>query len=111
MSVCSDRLDFEDALFDGEERDIEGSSTEIEDQHDALDDEARCNGGSGRLVDDTQNIRPGDGFGGLGRLTLEVVEVGGNGRGGVRNGGAKVGFDGPLYLDKDQGGDFLWRLT
>ncbi len=36
------------------------------------------NGSGGRLVDDTQHVHAGDGSSVLGRLTLRVVEVGGN---------------------------------
>ena len=42
-------------------------------------------GGSGGLVDDTEDVQAGDGTGILGSLALVVVEVGGDGDDGVGN--------------------------
>jgi hypothetical protein len=57
---------------------IEGSSSEIEDEdvtlaHDLLV-ETVGDGGSGRLVDDSQDIHAGDGAGVLGGLTLRSLK-------------------------------------
>ena len=79
VSITSGGLDFEDTLLDGQERDIEGSSTEIEDEDVALAlrllAETAGDGGRGGLVDDTEDVHARDGTGILGRLTLRVVEV------------------------------------
>lgn len=78
MGVTGGGEDLEDAVVDGKERHIESSTTEI------VDDDLRLatllvetvgDGGSGRFVDDTENLETGDGTGILGGLTLSVVEV------------------------------------
>ena len=79
MSVTSSRFDLEDALLDGQERDIESSSSEVEDEHISLALGLLvqpigdcCRGG---LVDDSENVQSSDEAGILGGLTLGVVEV------------------------------------
>lgn len=83
MSVSSGGLDLEDTLLDGEERDIEGSSSEIEDEDVLLADgllvESVSDGGGGGLVDDTEDVHSRDDTSILGGLTLRVVEVGRDG--------------------------------
>lgn len=78
MSVTGGGEDLEDPVVDGEEGDIESSSTEI------VNDDLRFatllvetvgDGGSGGFVDDTEDLETGDGTGILGGLTLGVVEV------------------------------------
>jgi hypothetical protein len=111
MGVTGGGLDFEDTLLDGKERDIEGSSAEIENEDIALARDllvktvGDCSGGG--LVDDTEDIHASNGTGVLGRLTLRVVEVGGDGDDGIVNGGTEVGFGGLLHLGEYHGGDFL----
>ena len=82
VSVTSGSLDFEDTLFNGQKGDIEGSSTEIEDENVTLASdllvETVGDGSGGGLVDDTENLKTSDGARILGRQTLRVVEVGGN---------------------------------
>ena len=83
VSVSSGGLDLEDTLLNGEERDIESSSSEIEDENVLLANgllvESVGDGGGGGLVDDTEDVHARDDTGILGGLTLRVVEVGGNG--------------------------------
>ena len=83
VGVTGGGLDLEDALLDGEERDIEGSSSEVEDEDVALASgllvETVGDGGGGRLVDDSEDIEAGNGAGVLGGLSLRVVEVGRDG--------------------------------
>jgi hypothetical protein len=114
VSVTSGGLDFEDTLLDGEERNIESSSTEIEDEDVALAldllVETVGDGGSGGLVDDTEDVHSGDGTGVLGGLTLGVVKVRGDGDDGVIDGGSQVGLGGLLHLEEHHGGDLLGRL-
>ena len=80
VGVAGGGLDGEDTAADVEERDIESSSTEIEDEDVALGlrllVETVCDGGGGGLVDDTEHVEASDGAGVLGRETLRVVEVG-----------------------------------
>ena len=80
VSVTSSSLDFEDTHFNGEEGDIEGSSTKIEDQDvlftRSLLVETKCNGSSSGFVDDTKDVQTGDGTSVLSCLTLGVVAIG-----------------------------------
>lgn len=80
MGVTSGSLDGEDTTSDGQERDIESTTSKIEDEDDllllGLGVETVGDGCSGWLVDDTENIETGDGTSVLGGETLRVVEVG-----------------------------------
>ena len=111
VSVTGSRLDLEDTLLDGEERDIEGTTTEIEDEDVALTlnllVETVGNGSGGRLVDDTEDVEASNETGVLGSLTLRVVEVGGNGDDGVGHLATKVGLGGLTHLGENHGGDLL----
>ncbi len=60
-----------------------------------------------RLVDDAQHLEAGDLAGVLGRLALGIVEVGGNGDDGLRDGLAELGLGRLLHLLQDEGGDLL----
>lgn len=80
----------------GQERHIEGSSSEIEDEDVALAlvllVETVGNGGHGGLVDDTEDVDTSDHTGILGSGTLGVVEVGRDGDDVLGDGGSKIGF-------------------
>jgi hypothetical protein len=82
VGVARGGLDRKDTAGDVEERDIESSAAEVEDEHVllalSLAVETVGDGGGGRLVDDTEDVQPGDRAGVLGRKTLRVVEVRGN---------------------------------
>ena len=64
VSITRSGFDFENALLNSQEGDIESSSTQIEDEHISLAFrlfiKTVCNGCSGRLVDDTENIQASD---------------------------------------------------
>jgi hypothetical protein len=111
VGVTGSRLDLEDTLLNGEERNIEGTTTEIEDEDVALTlnllVETVGNGGSGRLVDDSENVETGDETGILGSLTLRVVEVGGNGDNGVVDSLTEVRLSSLTHLGEDHGRDLL----
>jgi len=111
MGVTSGGLDFEDTVLDGQERDIEGTTTKIEDEDVALTlnllIETIGNGSSSRLVDDTENVHTRDHTGILGSLTLGVVEVSGDGNHSVGDGGTEISFSGFLHLEEDHGRDFF----
>jgi hypothetical protein len=83
VRVSSGGLDLEDTLLNGQERDIERSSSEIEDEDVLLSDgllvESVGDGGGGGLVDDAEDVESGDDTSILGGLTLRVVEVGRDG--------------------------------
>ena len=60
VSISGGGLDSEDTTADVQKRDIESSSSKIEDENVLLSlgltVKTICNGGSGGLVDDTENI-------------------------------------------------------
>ena len=78
MSVSGGGEDFEDSVVDGEERDIEGSSSEIVDDDVAFSTslvESVGDGGGSRFVDDSEDVESGDRSSVLGSLSLSVVEA------------------------------------
>ena len=112
MGVTSGGLNFEDTTVNGEEGDIEGTTTEIEDEDVVftfftLAVETVGDGSSGGFVDDTLDFEAGDGAGVLGGLTLGVVEVGGDGDDGLLDFLAEVSFSDFLHLDEDHGRNFF----
>ncbi|KAL2282007.1 hypothetical protein FJTKL_11094 [Diaporthe vaccinii] len=111
VSVTGGRLDLEDTLLDGQERHIESTTTQIEDQDVALAldllVETVGNGSRGGLVDDTQNVQASNETSVLGGLTLRIVEVGGDGDDGVVDGATKVRLGGLTHLGQDHRGDLL----
>lgn len=82
VSVTCSCLHCEDTTTDVEQRNIEGSSTEIEDQNVLLRfrltiQTVRDGSGSG-LVDDTEDVEASDETSILSCQTLRVIEVGGD---------------------------------
>lgn len=111
VSVTGSRLDLKDTLLNGQERNIKGTTTEIEDEDVALTLDLLVktvgDGGSGRLVDDSENVEASDKTGILGSLTLGVVEVGRDGNDSVVDGLTEVSLGGLSHLGEDHGGDLL----
>ena len=111
MRVAGRRFDLEDAVLDGEDRDIECAAAKIEDEHVALGAallvEAIGDGGGGRLVDDAQNVYAGDRAGVFCRLTLRVVEVGRHRDHRVFACAAEERFGRLLHLDENHRRNFL----
>merc|ERR1719264_1188695 len=112
MGVTSGGLHLEDALFDGQDGDVEGAATKIEDQDVAfgralLFVQAVGDGSSCRLVDDPENIEAADDSSILGRLPLAVVEVGWNCHDGVLDVVAQVSLSRLLHLRQHHGTDLL----
>jgi len=111
VGVTSSGLDLEDTLLDGKERNIEGTTTEIEDEDVALTlnllVETVGNGSSGRLVDDAEDVEASNETGVLGSLTLRVIEVGGDSDDGVVDGATEVGLGGLAHLGENHGGNLL----
>mmetsp|Transcript_30288 Transcript_30288/g.49604 ORF Transcript_30288/g.49604 Transcript_30288/m.49604 type:complete len:107 (+) Transcript_30288:1344-1664(+) len=106
MSVSIGREDLEDAIVDCEKGDIEGSTTKIEDEDVGLSPglvHSVRDGSSGGLIDDTLNLHSRDSSGILGRLTLRIVEIRGNGHDGVLDLLTKEDLGGVLHLLKDHG--------
>jgi len=105
VSITGSGFDFEDTLLDGQERDIESSSSEIEDENVSLTlnllVETIGNGSGSGLVDDSENIQTGNETSIFCGLTLRIGEVGGDGNDGVVNSSTKVCLCGLSHLDQD----------
>ena len=113
VSVTVGRLDLEDTLLHLKDGDIERSTTQVVDGDDSRIGlvETVCEGGGGRLVDDTEDLETSNRTGVLGGLTLRVVEVGRDGDDGVLDGLAEVGRGSVLHLVNDEGTDLGWRVV
>ena len=100
---------FNDAVVNVENGHIERAAAEVVD-HDLLAlllVDAVGKRRSRRLVDDTLDIEAGDLTGILGRLTLRVGEVSGNGDNSLADASAEVGFGVRLELLQDHRADLL----
>jgi len=111
VSVTVGGLDLEDTFLNGEEGDIESTTTKIEDEDVLfllrLSIETVGNGCGGWLVDDSEDVESRDGSGILGGLSLGVVEISWDSDDGRLDGLSEVGFGDFLHLDQNHGGDFL----
>ena len=105
-------LDLEHAVADLENRDVERAAAEVvhDDRLLLLLVHAVGQRGRGRLVDDPEDLEPGDPPGILGGLSLAVVEVGRHGDDGLGDLLAQVGLGRLLELAQDHGGDFGGRI-
>jgi hypothetical protein len=114
MSVTGSSLDLEDTLLNGQDGDIESSTSEIEDKNVLLTlgllVETVSDGGGGRLVNDSENLKTSNDTSILGGLSLRVVEVSGDSDDSLGNGSTKVSLGGLLHLDEDHGRDLLRGL-
>lgn len=110
MGVTGSSLDLEDSLLDGEEGDIKGPATQIENKNVLLFTllvEAVRNSGGGGLVNNTKYIESGNTSGILGSLTLRVVEVSRHGDNRVLDLLSKVSLGNLPHLSEYHGGDLL----
>jgi hypothetical protein len=113
MSVSVGWLNFENTIFNWEDRDIEGTTTEIEDKNVSftwvfLDFvKTVCDSGSGGLVDDSLDVELGNSSSILGGLSLGIVEISGNGDDGIVDLISEVILSDFLHLGKDHSGDFF----
>ena len=101
------RFHFEQPVVDFQDGDIEGAAAKVIDGDGlaVLLVQAVGQGGRGRLVDDAQHFQARDLARVLGRLTLGVVEIGGNRDDRLRDGFPQIGFGGFLHLLKDHRAD------
>mmetsp|Transcript_8272 Transcript_8272/g.27507 ORF Transcript_8272/g.27507 Transcript_8272/m.27507 type:complete len:698 (+) Transcript_8272:103-2196(+) len=116
VRITSRRLDFEDTFFDGQQRHIKGTTTEIKHQ-DALvlDDfavdfaaiETVRERRGGWLVDDTEHVEASNGTGILGLATLSVGEIRRDGNHSLGDRAAKLRLGGRLHLLQNHGGNLL----
>jgi hypothetical protein len=111
MGITSGSLDLENTFLEGQDGDIESSTSEIVDNDLtfllASLVESVCKSGSGGFVDNTEDVESGNGSGVLGGGTLGVIEVGGDGDNGVLDGLAEISLSNLLHLAQNHGGDFL----
>ena len=111
--VAVGRLDLEDAIADLEHRDVERAAAEVEDEDrlvfgallEAVGERRRR-----RLVDDAQDLEPGDRARLLGGGALGVVEVRGNGDDRLRDRVAEIRLGVALELHQRACGDLLGRV-
>ena len=110
MSVTSGCEHLEDTVIDSQDRDIEGTTTKIENDDVLLVLLVKTvgNSGGGRLVDDTEDLESSDDTSVLGGLSLGVIEVGWDGDDGVLDVLTEVLLSDLLHLGEDHGRDFLW---
>jgi hypothetical protein len=111
MGVTISGLDLEDTFLNGEEGDIESTTSEIEDENVAftftLLVETVGNSGSGGLVDNTLDIETSNGTSILGSLTLGIVEVSGDSDDSLLDSLTEVSLSDFAHLDENHGGDLL----
>ena len=109
MGVAVGGKDFDNAVADVQNGDIERAAAEVID-HDLLLGflvDAVGQSGCGRLIDDTLDVKTRDLACVLGGLTLCVVEVCGNGDNGLGDGAAQICLGVRLQLLQDHRGDLL----
>jgi len=112
VGVTGGGLDGEDTADNREERNIERSTSKVEDEDGALlfvlvvgRVETVRNGGGGGLVDDPENVEASNRTSVLGGETLGVVEVGRDGDDGLLDCLADLGLSSLLQLGKNHGRD------
>ncbi len=112
VRVAVRRLDFEDALADLQDRDVERPPAQVVhgDLLVLLLVETIGQGGGRGLVDDAEHLEPGDLSRVLGGLALAVVEVGGHGDHGLADLVAEIGLRRLLQLAEDHPGDLGRRV-
>ena len=82
MGISGSSLDLENTFLDSQQRNIEGTSTKIENENILLLSllvKTVGNSGGGGLVNDTENVESRNGTTILGSLSPRVVKVGRNG--------------------------------
>jgi len=109
------RTHLEDSLLDAQQRHIERSAAQVEDEHVLLAGALRLlvqavrDRGGGGLVDDPQHVEASNDARVLGRLALAVVEVGGHGDDGGLDGVAQIRFRDFAHLDQHHAADLFRR--
>jgi hypothetical protein len=113
VGVTVGGLDLEDTVLDLQNGDIEGTTTKIVDGDNAvgllLETVGEC--GSGRLVNDTEDVEARNLTSILGRLTLGVVEVGRDSDNSVLDRLGEIGLGGLLHLVEDEATNLRRRVV
>jgi len=111
MGVTVGGLNLEGTVLNGEEGDIEGTTSEIEDENGFLlldlFVETVGNSGSGGLVNDSLDVESSNDTGILSGLSLGIVEVSGDSDDSVFAVLTEVLVGDVLHLDEDHGGNLL----
>ncbi|KNC26343.1 hypothetical protein FF38_01805 [Lucilia cuprina] len=101
---------FKDTVIDGQQGNIEGTATQIEDQNVLftflLVQTVSNSSGSG-FVNDTHNIQTSNDASILGSLTLSIIKVSGYSDNSMSNLLAQVGFSGFLHFTQNHSRDFF----
>ena len=113
VGVAVGSLHFKHAVTDFQHGNIEGAAAEVVHGNVfiGLLVQAVSQGSSRRFIDDAAHLQAGDFTGGLGRVALGVIEIGGNSNHGFRDRLTQLGFRVGLQLGQDHGGDFLGRKS
>ena len=105
MGVTVGSFYLEDTFLNGEEGDIESTTTEIEDKNFllclGLSIETVSNSSSGWLVDDSENFKSRDSSGILSGLSLGIVEISWDSDDSLFNWLSEISFSDFLHFDED----------
>ncbi|EEQ38695.1 heat shock protein SSB1 [Clavispora lusitaniae ATCC 42720] len=112
VSVTSGSLDGENTTSDVQQRNIESTSTQVEDQNVSLllgltSTQTVSNSGGSWLVDDSQDVQTSNGTSVLGGLTLSVVKVSWNSDNSLLHLLTNLGLSNLLHLGQNHRGNFL----
>lgn len=114
VGITCGGFDLEDALFDGQEGNIESSTAKIEDEDVAFTNgllvEAVGDSGGSRFINDTEDVQTTDGTSVLGGLALRIIEVSRDGDDGVGDVATEVRLGGFPHLGQDHGRNFFGGL-
>mmetsp|Transcript_113992 Transcript_113992/g.157989 ORF Transcript_113992/g.157989 Transcript_113992/m.157989 type:complete len:497 (+) Transcript_113992:667-2157(+) len=111
-SITVSGLNLKDTTADFEDRDIEGTTTEIVNGNDLTVSliKTESEGSGSRLVDDSLNIKVGNLTSILGSLSLGIVEISRDGNNGFLNSFTHVSFSGLLHLNESESTNLLGRV-
>jgi len=111
VGVTIGSLDLEDTVIDGQEGNVESSTTQVENQNVALTSslfvKAISNSGGSWLVNDSLNIQTGNGTSVFSCLSLGIIKVSRHSDNCILNLLTKVSISDLLHLGKDHGGNFF----
>ncbi|KAH3670626.1 hypothetical protein OGAPHI_001141 [Ogataea philodendri] len=114
VGVTGSSLNGENTTSNVQQGNIESSSTKVENQNVFLllgltSTKTVSNGGSSRLVDDSQHVQTSNGTSVLGGLSLSVVEVSWDSHNSLLNLLADLGLSNLLHLGQNHRRNLLWR--
>mmetsp|Transcript_7571 Transcript_7571/g.15800 ORF Transcript_7571/g.15800 Transcript_7571/m.15800 type:complete len:304 (+) Transcript_7571:60-971(+) len=112
MGITGRGLDFKNAIFDGQERYVKGTSPQIKNQnilfaHALVLIQSVGNGRRGGFIDDAHHIQTSNRSRIFGGGSLTIIKVGRDGNHGVFDWFAQIGFGNFLHFGQDHGRDFF----